>query len=1170
MISHEKRIILEKIALAIFLLGVFVAVPFIATNYGPSGMVTYGPGGCVYPEEDLVLTFSATLCNGTYYLNDTNKNGGITISGNNIIINCNQTELSGSNLDQSQGIKIDNSNNVTLSGCILKKYNSDIFTSGSANNIIIKNNNIHNAAHTGILSYGNYNLNISNNTFINASIYLSSNQNGIIEFNNFYCQDFGCGGRNEAIFTTNTNNSFIHNNTINQSQLGIYIYSNNKYFQIQKNQIFNTDRGLVIRDNKNSFSKIEENNFYNNTNDYDKYNLDIQIRNSSFINISYNTILKSIDSSIVITSSNDLNINNNAITMICIENRSNYNGNGQNEPCTYIFLKELYKTWCYADACYSPYNLNKVSSSGSDNINIYSNLYLGDSPVKAFIQGGENISFVDSDTWIRSFEFYNLSNKQTIYIKKNEESIFNKIRNYSTTNSQMLYEGYELVPYWFYGIKKTEMQFYNEKEYVQTLSLFDLSDAFPYNDIYNSSSGEVIASNVNNYSLTLAPGEKIIIGNFTDKGPGPNNPPLEPIVTLSTQNSTNLAEQNLDCEAIISDQDNNLMNVTVYWYKGEVFNNSVNYYNSYPSGTQFSASLSKDLTSIGDGWICGIILTDGMNNSQEGVSNALIITDTSGVQYSSLSNNNSNPYVNNSITWSVLTYSDNLIDTYIFEINNQTNISNTVNELETTLEETVQITQEGTTCIRFFINNTVNKNNVTQYNCITSTIYIEPSNLIYSNLQMTPQSANLDDQVTISVNVSNNRVIEDYTFYNNFSGSWASTTTDINNTNASLSITKQVTNEGRSCAWFEFRDSQNNTNETSIVCVTVAEQTPPVVSTPESSSPGGSSPSSSSPSGSLSATATVTNEVKQITKITNEKSNTIVVDTSSNEKLTINLKKSSEGKSVKIFKIEKPIDIPELDAEIYEYLNIEHDNIPDEDITGVKKTFKVEKTWINNNNLNKEDVKLFRFKEEWTALTTNIINEDNNYIYYEAQSPGLSIFAIGVKKEIRGEVINLEEPKDINKEINNAKSYFSVIFVVLIGFLIGIMVWLKNEQKPIPNNAVQEKIKRYIEDALNAGYQKIAIRHVLKKKGYQANLIRYCFNQIKDEKPVIRYKKTIKANLDPTTQETIVLQLIDYIKREQEEGYFLHEIEATLYHYGHSKTAVKEAVKRIKSERRAS
>ena len=90
-------------------------------------------------------------------------------------------------------------------------------------------------------------------------------------------------------------------------------------------------------------------------------------------------------------------------------------------------------------------------------------------------------------------------------------------------------------------------------------------------------------------------------------------------------------------------------------------------------------------------------------------------------------------------------------------------------------------------------------------------------------------------------------------------------------------------------------------------------------------------------------------------------------------------------------------------AEVYKYIQIDHTNIENAQITSVKIKFKVEKSWLTSKGVNKENIVLLRYTTKWTELKTTIVGEDSLYVYYEALSPGLSLFAIAEKAAVQAE-----------------------------------------------------------------------------------------------------------------------------------------------------------------------
>jgi PGF-pre-PGF domain-containing protein len=80
---------------------------------------------------------------------------------------------------------------------------------------------------------------------------------------------------------------------------------------------------------------------------------------------------------------------------------------------------------------------------------------------------------------------------------------------------------------------------------------------------------------------------------------------------------------------------------------------------------------------------------------------------------------------------------------------------------------------------------------------------------------------------------------------------------------------------------------------------------------------------------------------------------------------------------------------------VYGYLTITKQNMEDDDISQVKIRFKVAKSWMSENSIDESTITLNRYVDGvWVELATTKISEDDTYVYFEAISPGLSVFAI--------------------------------------------------------------------------------------------------------------------------------------------------------------------------------
>lgn len=84
----------------------------------------------------------------------------------------------------------------------------------------------------------------------------------------------------------------------------------------------------------------------------------------------------------------------------------------------------------------------------------------------------------------------------------------------------------------------------------------------------------------------------------------------------------------------------------------------------------------------------------------------------------------------------------------------------------------------------------------------------------------------------------------------------------------------------------------------------------------------------------------------------------------------------------------------ELEGNVYQYVNIKRSNLEDEEIERSIIRFRVSKAWISGNRISKGTVVLNRYKTEWAKLPTVLLEEDADYVYYEAETRGFSVFAI--------------------------------------------------------------------------------------------------------------------------------------------------------------------------------
>ena len=113
-------------------------------------------------------------------------------------------------------------------------------------------------------------------------------------------------------------------------------------------------------------------------------------------------------------------------------------------------------------------------------------------------------------------------------------------------------------------------------------------------------------------------------------------------------------------------------------------------------------------------------------------------------------------------------------------------------------------------------------------------------------------------------------------------------------------------------------------------------------------------------------------------------------------------------------------------AKVYQYLQLTKSNIADADASKITINFKVPKSWLTANNIDKNTIALNRYDSAWAKLPTTIRSEDSTYVYFTATSPGFSTFAItGSKGASFFDVIN-----KIDAYYKGTATFFDVIGVI--------------------------------------------------------------------------------------------------------------------------------------------
>jgi PGF-pre-PGF domain-containing protein len=79
---------------------------------------------------------------------------------------------------------------------------------------------------------------------------------------------------------------------------------------------------------------------------------------------------------------------------------------------------------------------------------------------------------------------------------------------------------------------------------------------------------------------------------------------------------------------------------------------------------------------------------------------------------------------------------------------------------------------------------------------------------------------------------------------------------------------------------------------------------------------------------------------------------------------------------------------------VYQYFDISNADIPEASLSEVKIKFRVLKSWIQDNDVEKASVSLYKMDGQWAKLDTSLLSEDVGFVYYEATTSRLSLFSV--------------------------------------------------------------------------------------------------------------------------------------------------------------------------------
>jgi len=157
------------------------------------------------------------------------------------------------------------------------------------------------------------------------------------------------------------------------------------------------------------------------------------------------------------------------------------------------------------------------------------------------------------------------------------------------------------------------------------------------------------------------------------------------------------------------------------------------------------------------------------------------------------------------------------------------------------------------------------------------------------------------------------------------------------------------------------------------------------------------------------------------------------------ETIQFELKNKANNVKISVNQVEKSDIDKKPDGVPYKYIKIDHENLDDENVKSAIITFNVDKKWIKENEIDKDKIKMNRYKSsQWNELDTAFLKDSNDSYDYVAETPGFSLFVItGPQKEIKKEFAK----SILNLPTNQNSSNLFFISIIAILIIIIILGW---------------------------------------------------------------------------------------------------------------------------------
>jgi PGF-pre-PGF domain-containing protein len=205
--------------------------------------------------------------------------------------------------------------------------------------------------------------------------------------------------------------------------------------------------------------------------------------------------------------------------------------------------------------------------------------------------------------------------------------------------------------------------------------------------------------------------------------------------------------------------------------------------------------------------------------------------------------------------------------------------------------------------------------------------------------------------------------------------------------------------------------------------------------------------------GTSSGVAVTPKATKTFTIINANEKTTMTITRTDLEVKSISLTLSNPANDVTVSITQKTsVTVNTTSGTLYKYLDITASNLPNTDISEAVIAFRVEKDWLTDKGLGADTVILQRYDgSSWSELSTTKTSEDTDYAYYDATTPGFSIFAITAgltpTTPTDGTTPDGTTPTDGTKDTTTPTDYtWWIVGIVVLLIIVGAVYYMSTKK----------------------------------------------------------------------------------------------------------------------------